>query len=54
MVSLGTCETVGTSKEVVKRTPLPATGSEVPSAVRTNIGGSGKDIEDRFVEWGVM
>jgi hypothetical protein len=54
MVSLGTCETVGTSKEDVERTPLPAIGSEVPSAVRTNIGGSREDTKDKCVERGVI
>jgi hypothetical protein len=48
MVSLGTWEIVGTSKEDVERMPLPATESEVPSAVRTKIGGSGEDIEDKL------
>jgi hypothetical protein len=32
------------SKEDVERTHLPSTGSEVPSTVRTNIGGLRKDI----------
>jgi hypothetical protein len=54
MVSWRTCETVGTSKEEVERTPLPATGREVPSAMRTKIGGSEEDREDRCVAWGVI
>jgi hypothetical protein len=54
MVSFGTCEMVGTSKEEVERTPLPAIGSEVSSAVRTNIGGSREEIEDKCVERGVI
>ena len=48
MVSLGTWEIVGTSKEDVERMSLPAIESEVPSAVRTKIGGLGEDIEDKL------